>query len=444
MKVAYIAAGAGGMYCGSCLRDNTLARELTRLGHPTTLVPTYTPLRTDEESVSSRRIFYGGIGVYLAQKFKFWRRPIPLLDRTLASSALLKILGSFSFSTKPRALGELAISVLRGEEGNQRKALEELLGFLEWEIQPDVVHLTNSLLSGLAGSMKQRLRVPLVCSFQGEDLFLEGLPREYKQRAIELIRKASENIDLYIAVSEYTAGYMAEYLGISRDRIHVVPPGIHLAGYRVRNPARRPPGRPFTVGYLARIAPEKGLAILCEAFRIFCQSLPSGGAGPAGKPRLLAAGYIDRTGREYLSVLERRMKGWGLSGRFEYLGEVNRAEKLSYLRMLDVLSVPATYPEAMGLYVYEALACGVPVVLPRSGAFPEILEATGGGLLVDAGDPGALAQGIQKLFLDPPLRCELGRRGAEAVWKNFPAEAMARKTLDLYGSLLVSGKLEGK
>jgi len=432
MKIAYIAAGAGGMYCGSCLRDNTLARELIRLGHSCTLVPTYTPLRTDEESTSTHRVFYGGIGVYLAQRFKFWRRSVPILDRTLASPLLLKILGRLSISTQPAALGDLMLSVLKGEDGNQRKALEELLEFLESMVRPEVVHLTNSLFAGLAKPLKRRLGVPLVCSFQGEDLFLESLPREHRDQAIELIREASGEIDVFIAVSKYIGDFMSEYIGIPGDRIRVVPPGIHLQGYLPPGP--RHSGRPFTIGYLARIAPEKGLAPLCEAFRILCRSLPQG----APRPRLRAAGYIDRAGRDYLDSVEKNLMG--LEGSFEYLGEVSRPEKLGFLRMLDVLSVPATYPEAMGLYAYEALASGVPLVLPRSGAFPEIVEATGGGILVEPGDAGALAQGLKTLMENPDLRNEMGRRGAEAVWNRFHAGAMARSTLEVYNSLLAANK----
>src|SRR5882672_3115559 len=213
------------MYCGSCMRDNALARELIRLGHPTLLIPTYTPLRTDEESASTPKVFYGGIGVFLAEKFGFLRGPLPFLDRLLSSNMLLKIVSRLSISTRPESLGALTVSVLAGEAGNQRKALNELLDHLGGEVRPELVHLTNSMFAGLVAPLKRRLGVPVVVSFQGEDLFLEGLPEAHRLRAIdllrpladeldgpqavrlgqalELIRKGSEEVDAFIAVSRF-------------------------------------------------------------------------------------------------------------------------------------------------------------------------------------------------------------------------------------------------
>ena len=68
MKILSITAGAGDMYCGSCLRDNALAAELIARGHDVTLLPFYTPTLTDEPNVSAgSRVFFGGISVYLQQ-----------------------------------------------------------------------------------------------------------------------------------------------------------------------------------------------------------------------------------------------------------------------------------------------------------------------------------------------------------------------------------------
>src|SRR6185503_187888 len=138
--------------------------------------------------------------------------------------------------------------------------------------------------------------IPVVASFQGEDLFLEGLPPEHRRSAVELIREASESIDLLLAVSTFTADFMSQYLGIPRSRIRVVRPGIRVDGYPAAGEARPASNRPFTVGYLARIAPEKGLTMLAEAYRILRQGResdggPRGGGGASPPARLRAAGY---------------------------------------------------------------------------------------------------------------------------------------------------------
>jgi glycosyltransferase involved in cell wall biosynthesis len=98
------------------------------------------------------------------------------------------------------------------------------------------------------------------------------------------------------------------------------------------------------------------------------------------------------------------MASWGLSGQFHYHGELDRDQKLAFLQKLDVLSVPGPYPDPKGLFLLEAMASGVPVAQPRLGAFTEIVEATGGGILVDPGNPDSLAQGILDLWRDPQAR----------------------------------------
>src|SRR4029077_15730115 len=90
----------------------------------------------------------------------------------------------------------------------------------------------------------------------------------------------------------------------------------------------------------------------------------------------------------------------GLAGELTYRGAVDREGKLAFLRSVDVLSVPATYDEPKGFFLLEAMASGVPVVQPRRGAFTEIIEKTGGGLLVAPDDPQALGDALFELWQD--------------------------------------------
>jgi len=90
MRITYLTAGAAGMYCGTCLQDNTLAAALRARGCDVLLVPLYTPIRTDETDVSLDRVFYGGINVYLQQKSALFRHTPWLFDRLLDLPALLR------------------------------------------------------------------------------------------------------------------------------------------------------------------------------------------------------------------------------------------------------------------------------------------------------------------------------------------------------------------
>lgn len=426
MKVAFIAAGAAGMYCGSCLRDTSLAVAMKRLGHDLLLIPFYTPLRTDREDMSIDRIFYGGINVFLEQKSAFFRRKNPL-QGLLDAKPLLRLASKFAGMTNAAMLGELTISVLKGEEGNQRKELEQLVEWLADDVKPDIVNLPNSMFVGLAREIRRRTGAPVVCSLSGEDVFYEGLIEPYKSRVIETLRERAGDVDGYIAVSRFHAETMAGLLDIAPEKIAVVPLGLQCDGYE-RKGAR--PTEPFTVGYLARIAPEKGLHLLCEAVAALKKMPGAEGA------RLRAAGYLGSEHKGYLREVRQGVEASGMTDSFEYVGEVTFDQKQAFLESLSLLSVPTIFPEPKGLFVLEALAHGLPVVQPAHGAFPEMIEATGGGVLFEPGNADALAGEIYKLLRDPDQADQLARRGQESVRERFSADDMARETVKVYEEYL--------
>ncbi|HYE66464.1 MAG TPA: glycosyltransferase family 4 protein, partial [Pyrinomonadaceae bacterium] len=350
MKILYITAGAANMYCGSCFRDNALAAEMISRGHDVTLVPIYTPTLTDEPNVSQDRVFFGGISVYLQQYLSLFRKTPRLLDRLWDSPLMLKIAAGRSISTDPKMLGELTVSMLKGEDGFQRKELLKLLDWLGQEPPPDLINLPYTLLIGLAGPLKRALNRPVFCTLQGEDLFLEGLPEPHKREALELIQSNIRHVDAFIAVSSYYADFMQRYLGIHANKISVVPLGINLQGYELRE---RPRSGTFTIGYFARVAPEKGLHVLAETYKRLRERSDLTDA------RLEVAGYLGTEHKNYLKGIEQQMKDCGLAGEFHYRGILDRQEKIEFLRKLDVLSVPATYNEPKGIFLLEAMACGV-------------------------------------------------------------------------------------
>ena len=411
------------MYCGSCLRDNALATELISRGHDVTLLPIYTPTRTDEPNVSQEKVFFGGISVYLEQYVPLFRNSPQWLDRLLDSKPLLDLASRRSISTSPKMLGEMTVSMLKGEDGFQRKEILKLTDWARHEPPPDIVSLPYSLLIGLAKPIKEALDRPVCCTLQGEDLFLEGLQDPYKSQALDLIRSNVQHVDAFISVSEYYARFTPEYLGIPPEKIHVVPLGINLSGYEMRE---RDPGQPFSVGFFARVAPEKGLHVLAEAYRQLRTD------DRLLKARLEVAGYLRPEHKNYLSNIEEQMKKADLASEFHYRGELDREQKVTFLRKLDVLSVPATYDEPKGMFLLEAMACGVPVVQPRRGAFTEIVEKTGGGLLVKPDDPASLADGILEIYRSPEIAKKLGQNGYQGVREHYSVARMADRAIEVY------------
>jgi glycosyltransferase involved in cell wall biosynthesis len=427
MKIAYITAGAGRMYCGSCLRDNALAKALMDAGHDVLLIPTYTPTRTDELNVSQNRVFLGGLNVYLQQHFGIFRKSPEALDRLWDFKPLLKLLTRLGIHVDPESLGDLTISMLRGAQGSLRKEIHRLARFLAEHVCPEIVNIPNSLLISLAPAIKAEMKVPVCCTLQGEDLFLAGLGESYRKEALRIIKENAIHVDAFIAVSHYGARSMADYLKIEQKRIHVVPLGINFSGFEA--PEIRDSG-PFTIGYLARITKEKGLHTLCEAYRILRlgTDLPSS--------RLWAAGYLAPEQKSYMAGILNNLDSWGISNQFKYHGELDRRSKLAFLRSLSVFSVPESYEEPKGLFLLEAMASGIPVVQPRRGAFTEILEKTGGGILVEPDNPEALAQSIMELWRDPVKRMELGARAFRNVRSHYSMTQMAESTLSVYQSVL--------
>jgi glycosyltransferase involved in cell wall biosynthesis len=429
MKAAFIAAGAAGTICGSCIRDNAFALEARALGHEVTLVPAYTPLRLDEESAAERKVFFGAVDVFLQERFPRFRRGRGILGTILGSERVLGWISRLALGTNPASLGPLTLSILRGEDGNQGRSLDELSQYLCRDVRPDVVHLTNALFVGWAKTLRRDLSVPIVCGLQGEDGFLDALGEPWTSRADETIRERAAEVDAFVATSHHSAEAAAARFRIDPRRIHVVHTGIRTADYAVsREP--RDPSRPPTIGYFARVAPEKGLHVLADAFL----RLRERGHVPGA--RLAAAGYLGGPNLSYAARVKRRLAVGGAAEQATILGTLDRAAKLQFLRGLDVLSVPTVRPEAKGIFVLEALACGVPVVLPAHGVFPEFIEATGGGLLHEPGNADALALALERVLGLADGGRAMGEAGRRVVLERFTARRMAEETLGIYEGVL--------
>ena len=427
MRILSITAGAAGMYCGSCARDNSLARELMGRGHDVTLVPVYTPTRTDETNVSRHAVLFGGISVYLQQYFPLFRRTPRFLDRLWDSPTVIDLFAGRAVSNDPKLLGDLTVSMLTGESGVLHKEFRKLTDWLRHEPPPDVVNLPNSLLISMAAPLRKTFGAPVTCTLQGEELFIDGLVSPYRERALELIRKQVPAIDRFIAVSGYAARFMAEYLRIPSEKMSIVPLGIDMEGYGRQPPKVR---EVFRVGYFARIAPEKGFHVLVRAYIKLRERTPGQNI------RLEAAGYTAPGHAGYMLEARDILKRAGLEDEFKHHGVVDRAGKLRFLGSLDVLSVPATYDEPKGLFLIEAMANGVPVVQPRRGAFVEIVERTGGGLLVNPDDTDDLADGLYTLWKDRQKAAALGERAIDGVREHYTVGSSADKLMEIFDRII--------
>jgi len=374
MKIVYLTAGAAGMFCGSCMLDNALARAILRLGHDCMLVPVYTPIRTDEENVSLDRVFFGGVNVYLQQKFPFLAYLPSWFDASLNNPALIRRLTSKAGETSPKLLGALSVSMLRGMKGRQRKEVIRMCDWLQASIQPDAILLTTLLIGGCIPELERRFPSKIFVTLQGDDIFLDMLPEPYREQSIAAMKLLVPLVDKFIVHSHDYGRRMASLLSIPDEQLACVPAGIDTSAFLETSPADqliirpeatiRPENKPLTIGYFARMAPEKGLDLIVDAFITIAKQ--------ASPIQLKMAGWMGSQHISYWEEQKRKLDQAGLQGRWEYCGSIDRAAKVEFFRGIDLLCVPTAYQEPKGLFVLESVAAGVPYVQPSHGAFPEI------------------------------------------------------------------------
>ncbi len=423
-KIIYLTAGAGGMFCGSCMHDNALTHALRDAGWDIQLFPTYTPIRTDEQDVSVDHVLFGGVNVYLQQKVPLLRHVPAFLDRFLDSPWLIRKVTARAMETDPKMLGQLTLSMLKGKHGNQRKEVKQMCKWLN-SVNPGLVLFSNILIGGCIESIKEEHDLPILVTLQGDDVFLDSLQEPFRAKCIDRIKEIANHVDGFIVQSEFFKEYMGDYFSIPADKFHVTPLGIELHdfdSFADRQHVAVANGQRQVIGYLARLAPEKGLHRLVDAF-LHLKQQPG-----TDHIQLRIAGWLGPGNQGYADEQFQRLVDAGWESDFEYLGSIERTEKLDFLRSVDVLSVPTEFQEPKGLYVLESLAAGVPVVQPDHGAFRDLIESTGGGLLVRPGDAEQLAMSLLQVLNDHQLRGSLARQGRDAVYATRDASAMAKST----------------
>jgi glycosyltransferase involved in cell wall biosynthesis len=386
-------------------------------------VPLYLPIVSDElaeHSVDS--VFFGGINVYLQQKSSVFRNTPRWLDSIFDSPSLLKWAAKRGGMTNAGELGDMTLSMLRGEDGNQVKELKRLVSWLaEKTKKPDVIHISNALLLGMVPRIKSKLHVPVVCSLQDEDIWVDALPEPQRQETWEIMAQLSKEVDAFIAVSNYYKDFMCERLDLPDHKVHVVYNAIDLKDYEQSSLPMNPP----VIGFLERQCREKGLSILANAFIILKKSSKI----PGLKLRIAGGSIVEDA--PFLKEVNSRFFEAGVSNDLEFLPNLGYEERLEFLKTITIMSVPAEHKEAFGIYIIEALASGVPVVEPNQGAFPELIGITKGGILYEPNDPEILAKTIESLLLSPENLRKLGELGKKTVFEKFSVDYMAQEVIKI-------------
>jgi glycosyltransferase involved in cell wall biosynthesis len=428
MKIISIVPGFGGtFYCGNCLRDSAFVTSLRNAGHDASILPMYLPLSINgSTSPNDIPVFYGAVNIYLKQQFPIMRKMPDWMERLFNSPFLLRFAAKKSGSTRATGLEEMTESMLLGKEGFQSHELQQLVDFLKHHEKPDIVHFSNALLLGMAKQIREELQVPVVCSLQDEDIWVDAMSETYRKRIWDLMAEKGEDVDAFIAVSDYFSGLMQQKMAIPADKIHVLHIGIDPSRYEYNPPATVEPA----IGYLSRIYEENGFGLLVDAF------IKLKSEHRFRELKLKVTGGMTGDDRKFIETQIEKLKRKGMMEDLDIIDDFSQSSLFKFFRSISVLSVPVLKGEAFGLYQLEALASGIPLVQPDLGAFPEIIRKTGGGTIYTPNTSSALAKALGESLSDRNKLLKMSQDGRKGVIDSFDCRVLTHQMIEIYEDLV--------
>jgi glycosyltransferase involved in cell wall biosynthesis len=423
MNIVHIIPGSGGsFYCGNCLRDSKYYTSIKKLGHNVLKVPLYLPLFAHDQEQEPVPVFYGAVSIYLKQLYPMFRHAPRWVDNLLNTKPVLRQAAKRAGSTRARGLEEMTVSMLLGEHGNQGDELEEMIVWLENHYRPDVIHMSNALLLGLVPMLKSRLKVPVICSLQDEDVWVDVMSESNRKKVWGLMSEKGKDVDAFLSVSHFYTSLSMEKMDIPRDKIHTLHLGVDPDDYQFINSLEKN----RAIGYLSRMCEENGLDILIDAFLMLK-------GDPLNKDiNLFISGGSTGDDTAYIKTQKKKIKNAGLEADVVFLDHFESRDRHIFFERVSVLSVPVRKGEAFGIYLAEAMASGIPIVQPALGAFPEIVEASGGGFIYDENTPRKLAGSIHTLLSDKKLLGEKSMNARKGVEEKFNIKKKAASLVEIY------------
>jgi glycosyltransferase involved in cell wall biosynthesis len=424
MKIVNIVPGFGGtFYCGNCLRDSGYTKSLRKLGHDALMLPIYLPLNFNHDVKEGETpIFYGAVNIYLKQNFKLFKNMPHWMERIFNSGPILRYAAKKAGSTRTEGLEEMTISMLNGKDGKQDIELQELIDFLKVHIKPDVVHLSNALLLGLAKEIRSQLQVPVVCSLQDEDVWVDAMNEHYQQLVWNLMSQKGNDVDAFIAVSDYYAVEMKRKMKIPDNKMHIVHIGIDPSIYQYSIPAQNPQA----IGYLSRMYKEHGFEVLIDAFILLKQN------EKFKEVKLKLTGGMTGDDKLFVNKQIKKLKKKGVFHEVEFIEKFNKESLSEFFAKTTLLSVPVLKGEAFGTYQLESLACGTPLVQPALGAFPEIIATSGGGVTYEPNTAETLAAKWMEVLSNQDEISKMSEKGRIAVLEHYTNDVLTKKVLEIY------------
>ena len=426
MNIIQIIPGSGGsFYCGNCLRDSKYVDALRKQGHQVVKIPMYLPLFSDEHDITDIPIFYGAISTYLKQIYPIFRKMPDWFEKLLDSKPMMKLAASMAGSTRAKGLEDMTISMLLGEQGEQKEELNKMVNWIAEHCKPDIIHISNALLLGLAKRLKEKTGVPVLCSLQDEDVWVDAMHPQFQQKIWDLMHERAEDVDALVAVSNFFAETMKKLMNLRDEKMHTFYLGVDADDYQFI-PVKE---KPRNIGYISRMCHENGFDIVVDAF-IELKKKPG-----FENVKLIATGGSTGDDAKYIKEQKRKIRENNLEDSFEIIDEFEGDTRHNFFKKVSLISVPVRIGEAFGMYLLESMASGVPVVQPALGAFPEIVGLSGGGVTYMPNSPEKLSETWAELLSNPEKLEKLSHDGYEGTKRKFNIHNHAAEIIGLYESL---------
>jgi len=425
MKIVYLITGSGGsFYCGNCYRDMLFLRAIRKVpGITAKAIPLYLPPdKSNTDSGFDDKVFFGAISMYLREKVGIFRNMPAFFDKFFDFAPFLKLAARQSGATRTEGLEELTLHMIEGDNAFQPAEVKRLVKYLVDNGKPDIVHLSNALILGIARQIKKHMDIKIVCSLLNEDDWIEDMVEPFRSQAWALIAREAEFVDRFVTPSQYYKDFFISKTGLDGDKIDIVPLGFDPEEYNLLKSEDRPPA----VGYFCRVNSHNGFDKLVDAFILLKKenNIP--------ELTLNVCGGYTGDDKPFVSAQIRKIREHGFQKSVRIYPEFQGNKKAEFFNDVDVISVPVRKYDGYGLYIIEANSAGVPVVQPATGAFPEIIARTGGGITYQPDTVEALADALAKILNDRSKREALGQAGYAGVRSELSPMIMSEGLKQLY------------
>ncbi len=420
MKILFILPGSGdSFYCGNCFRDNLQALALRKAGHEVVIMPLYLPLK-QASFQGDVPLFFPATTYYVEQKMFGNRRMPSWMKRMLGSDTMLDMASSLSGTTSAEGMEDMTLSMIEGEGLAFEENVKQLIDWVKQTEKPDVIQLSSSLLLGIAKELKKETKLPIVCSLQDEEVWIDSLKSEFAEKAWQGVLANAKYVDRFITTSYYYQQIVETRLP-QLGHVDVIYPGIDVNKYQ----SNEYPADP-TIGFFYRMNELDGLDILADAFVLLKQR----DTIPNLKLRI-GGGYMSPD-KKLVKQVKRTLKPYANDVVIEETYDMD--EHADFYRKITVLTVPLRFQEGVGLYLCEAFAAGRPAVEPNTGSFAEIVG--NGGLIYEPNDAQHLADTLEKILTDKQCYQQCQSHALTLAKERYDDMTAARHLSELYSELL--------